>query len=398
MGSLLDQEPAVADRGTGPVTTRTPHLRLEGLGAGWVDGRTDVAGVDLDLPPGRRVGLVGANGSGKSTTLAVLERALDPQAGRYTVDGHDVTDLSLDAVRDLVAVVDDEPHVFAADLRANLLLARPDATDAHLTAALDVAGLGRWFEALPRASRHRSAPADAASRAASAPGSPWPAGCSPGGPWCCSTSRSPTSTPRRPGASCATSRRPSRGVPWWSSATAPKDSSRSTRSSTSPPPARTSLCQPLPPPLVSATSSAPSWRRLWDSTKSRPDGASVREVLEALPSERGLAYTTVMTVLDRLSKKGLVTRERDGRAWRYTPAGTRESLTAETMRASLGDVTDRRAALLHFLDGATSEEPRRPARSPVRGGAAARLRPDQRRCTPSFWRSSRSSSPASRPG
>ncbi|CAN7227707.1 thiol reductant ABC exporter subunit CydC [Knoellia sp. LjRoot47] len=150
MGSLLDQEPAVADRGTGPVTTRTPHLRLEGLGAGWVDGRTDVAGVDLDLPPGRRVGLVGANGSGKSTTLAVLERALDPQAGRYTVDGHDVTDLSLDAVRDLVAVVDDEPHVFAADLRANLLLARPDATDAHLTAALDVAGLGRWFEALPQ--------------------------------------------------------------------------------------------------------------------------------------------------------------------------------------------------------------------------------------------------------
>ncbi|GAA4117364.1 BlaI/MecI/CopY family transcriptional regulator [Knoellia locipacati] len=96
--------------------------------------------------------------------------------------------------------------------------------------------------------------------------------------------------------------------------------------------------------------------QLWDSAGRRPDGASVRDVLEALPGERGLAYTTVMTVLDRLSKKGLVTRERDGRAWRYTPAGTRETLTAETMRASLDDVTDRRAALLHFLDGATSEE------------------------------------------
>ncbi|KRE42632.1 BlaI/MecI/CopY family transcriptional regulator [Knoellia sp. Soil729] len=96
--------------------------------------------------------------------------------------------------------------------------------------------------------------------------------------------------------------------------------------------------------------------QLWDSAAHRPDGASVREVLEALPAERGLAYTTVMTVLDRLSKKGLVTRERDGRAWRYTPAGTRESLTAETMRATLDDASDRRATLLHFLDGATPEE------------------------------------------
>jgi predicted transcriptional regulator len=95
---------------------------------------------------------------------------------------------------------------------------------------------------------------------------------------------------------------------------------------------------------------------LWDADRNRSGGASVREVLEALPAERGLAYTTVMTVLERLTRKELVTRERDGRAWRYTPSGTRESLTAETMRASLGDVPDRRAALLHFLDGATPDE------------------------------------------
>jgi predicted transcriptional regulator len=115
---------------------------------------------------------------------------------------------------------------------------------------------------------------------------------------------------------------------------------------------------------VPTTSSAPRlgdleralMEQLWDSATQRPEGATVREVLEALPAERGLAYTTVMTVLDRLSKKGLVTRERDGRAWRYTPAGTRESLTAETMRATLDDASDRRATLLHFLDGATAEE------------------------------------------
>ncbi|KGN37165.1 BlaI/MecI/CopY family transcriptional regulator [Knoellia subterranea] len=94
--------------------------------------------------------------------------------------------------------------------------------------------------------------------------------------------------------------------------------------------------------------------QLWASEE--PAGMSVREVLAGLPAERELAYTTVMTVLDRLAKKELVTRERDGRAWRYLPAGTRESLTAETMRASLGNTTDRKAALLHFLDGATPEE------------------------------------------
>ncbi|HET7761472.1 MAG TPA: BlaI/MecI/CopY family transcriptional regulator [Phycicoccus sp.] len=101
--------------------------------------------------------------------------------------------------------------------------------------------------------------------------------------------------------------------------------------------------------------------RLWDAaTAGGPGfaGVTVREVHESLEGERELAYTTVMTVLDRLAKKGLVTRERDGRAWRYLPAGTREALTAQTMRRTLDDmdVTDRRAALLHFLDGASSAE------------------------------------------
>lgn len=97
---------------------------------------------------------------------------------------------------------------------------------------------------------------------------------------------------------------------------------------------------------------------LWESTLAHPEGATVREVLARFDGEREIAYTTVMTVLDRLAKKHLVTRVRDGRAWRYTPAGSREELTARTMRRTLDemDVTDRRAALLHFLDGATEDE------------------------------------------
>ena len=88
------------------------------------------------------------------------------------------------------------------------------------------------------------------------------------------------------------------------------------------------------------------------------EGATVRQVLDRFEGEREIAYTTVMTVLDRLSKKDLVTRERDGRAWRYLPADTREALTAQTMRRTMDDmdVTDRRTALLHFLDGATTDE------------------------------------------
>ena len=100
---------------------------------------------------------------------------------------------------------------------------------------------------------------------------------------------------------------------------------------------------------------------LWEASSAAGagfGGATVREVHDRFSGEREIAYTTVMTVLDRLAKKDLVTRQRDGRAWRYFPADTREALTAQTMRRTLDDmeVTDRRAALLHFLDGATSDE------------------------------------------
>lgn len=86
-------------------------------------------------------------------------------------------------------------------------------------------------------------------------------------------------------------------------------------------------------------------------------GLTVREVLDGLTG-RDLAYTTVMTVLSRLEAKGVTTRERDGRAWRYRPAATRESLTAKAMRSPLHDLSDedRQAAILHFLAEASSDD------------------------------------------
>lgn len=94
--------------------------------------------------------------------------------------------------------------------------------------------------------------------------------------------------------------------------------------------------------------------RLWAS----PGGATVRDIHEALSEGRQIAYTTVLTVLDRLATKGLATRTKEGRAWRYAAKDSAESLTAQAMRASIDelDIDDRKTAILHFLVGATPEE------------------------------------------
>lgn len=131
-----------------PAST-VPHLRLDSVTASWTGERTDLPPLTLDLPPGSRVAMVGANGSGKSTALAVLARHLDPTGGRYTVDGEDATAADLAGVRALFAVVDDEPHIFASSVRANLLVAAPAASDGAVRGALERAGLGRWLRGLP---------------------------------------------------------------------------------------------------------------------------------------------------------------------------------------------------------------------------------------------------------
>lgn len=108
---------------------------------------------------------------------------------------------------------------------------------------------------------------------------------------------------------------------------------------------------------------------LWDRGTpdgSAADGLTVREVTEAL-SDRDLAYTTVMTVLDRLAGKGMVVRERDGRAWRYQPAAGREAYIAQLMLDALdlahsdgkaAGAGDRGAALVRFARSVTGEEAR----------------------------------------
>lgn len=93
---------------------------------------------------------------------------------------------------------------------------------------------------------------------------------------------------------------------------------------------------------------------LWDGPA---DGLLVREVLERL-TDRNLAYTTVMTVMTRLTEKGFLRRTRDGRAWRYTPTESRGEMTARAMRGPLDhlDRDERRTAILHFVGDASPAE------------------------------------------
>ena len=92
--------------------------------------------------------------------------------------------------------------------------------------------------------------------------------------------------------------------------------------------------------------------RLW----SRDSSATVRDVLEDLSVDRKIAYTTVMTVMDNLFRKGWLTRELDGRAFRYAPIDSREKYSAVLMREALADSRDADATLVHFLAGMTEED------------------------------------------
>ena len=97
---------------------------------------------------------------------------------------------------------------------------------------------------------------------------------------------------------------------------------------------------------------------LWDAGDA---WLTVRAVHDVLAKDRDIAYTTVMTVLDRMAHKDLVEREREGRAWRYRPSQSRGEMTAEVMRQALGEFAesshrDREAALVAFVGEASAAD------------------------------------------
>ncbi len=147
---LLDTPADVTDPDE-PATLRecAGALKLEQVHFGFGRGGEVLAGVDLEIPAGQVVAVVGASGSGKSTIADLLSRQLDPETGRVLLDGHDLRSLALQDVRAQVAVVEHAPFMFHSTIAENVRYARPDATDADVDEAIEAAGLADLVASMP---------------------------------------------------------------------------------------------------------------------------------------------------------------------------------------------------------------------------------------------------------
>jgi thiol reductant ABC exporter CydC subunit len=148
---LVDREPVVRDAAE-PVRLLhdAPSVALEHVTAGYGDGEPPVLKeFNLRLEPGRKVALVGPSGAGKTTIVNLLFRFLDPVTGKVTIDGRNVREYAQEDVRGTFALAGQTAHLFDTSIRANLLLARPGASEEELTAVLSRARLADWVATLP---------------------------------------------------------------------------------------------------------------------------------------------------------------------------------------------------------------------------------------------------------
>jgi len=137
------------DRGTRDVATFEREIAFSGVGFQYDGGAAALQDVTFTARKGEVVALVGASGAGKSTLVDLLPRFLDPTAGRITLDGVDLREIRLGALRALTGIVSQDTVLFNDTVRANVAFGRPDATQAQLDDAARAANALAFIEALP---------------------------------------------------------------------------------------------------------------------------------------------------------------------------------------------------------------------------------------------------------
>ncbi|MGO1972733.1 MAG: ABC transporter ATP-binding protein [Propionibacteriaceae bacterium] len=139
IAEIFDAENTITD-GDKVLDDVRGRLRFENVSFQFPDGDEEVLhDLDLEIAPGETVALVGGTGSGKTALTALVPRLMDVTGGRITLDGVDVRDLALPQLRSLVATAFEDPTLFSMSARENLTLGRPDATEAEIDEAIEVA-------------------------------------------------------------------------------------------------------------------------------------------------------------------------------------------------------------------------------------------------------------------
>jgi ATP-binding cassette, subfamily B, bacterial len=133
---VLDVERDIVERpGAHELAPGPGHVRFEGVEFGYEPGRPVLRGIDLDIAPGSTVALIGPTGCGKTTLTALIPRFYDVTAGRITVDGEDVRDVTLGSLRGEVGIVSQDTFLFSTTVAENIAYGTPDATPEEIVTA-----------------------------------------------------------------------------------------------------------------------------------------------------------------------------------------------------------------------------------------------------------------------
>jgi ABC-type multidrug transport system fused ATPase/permease subunit len=147
---VMDEPEEIADR---PDAIELPegggHLRFVGVGFEYMAGRPVLQDIDLELAPGTTIALIGHTGSGKTTLTSLVPRFYDVTSGRVTLDGADVRDVKLNSLRHAIGVISQDPFLFSATVRENIMFGAPDLDDADVEHIARLAQAHEFVDQLP---------------------------------------------------------------------------------------------------------------------------------------------------------------------------------------------------------------------------------------------------------